>query len=969
MKNKKIVLKIGALATLALPISILVACGSSSTSSSTSTDSKETDSREANRKEITNFIENGVPTKYVSSDKNYEDTYLKRGFGAPGHGIEPFGIWGNVTKQKYDYGTIADSIGYNYGYLQTGKLFMIAYYHKNYNKLKNGDIRKSLKRIGDLISDIIKTKNNNMDKKLKLVGPQDEQEKIKNALKLFNLDDVLLSNPKNLTMYDYLGLKHLDSVFVQPRYTMSNPSEADAANKKAVLEYVGKYFSDLPYKLYQDFLSHTVEENEELAYAYNEVFGYTWDYRDAILGDRKSPSPSLTKNWFHEPKAADHFQDVSNSRVDNGHEDVINKSANKDGKSGYNDKLFQLTPYTFIPYYNAYSGEINSTSARGINVIDEGSPRYDKDLNVVSGKKTERHLEFGLFDSVSLTVNGVKETFDSDANDLNDAKSINGKVFHDMVNNQKISNISFHIREDKKWIDGETGNLTNNEITSEDFWYSIQNKSYSGAGPRNEVINAGGKEVESTQNNPPRSSVTKAIEEYISKSKLNRNSFSPPSKTDLVSKPYYISSYPTAYGIKPIDDSLETKKKFAPSKYNISFDFQEDADSSKTSLFWNRFFGSPSTNNLFAMPSQKIKESLNKQKEILKAAGLASEFDPEKPVIKYAVYFKYLYENISDYQFAGKYYLASSNESSVSWKRNDNYADPRWNNKKNTIETWTDVNIKRGGSFVNILKDEYINGKSVSMSLSGPELEGWKQEVLKKSKEEKEKIGLSFIKAQTSQGDVGDWFFTLALPFDYVSPESGKYFYNNNFAKVFYGATIKELWERPTIEKMVETLYYGHGLEFRSSIQSAINGTALIHSTRKNSQASGSNHGPEAVIPGTGTPKTIYDSKVFNRAAFGKNFVEVTKEDYREAEKTQEGRSIYLLKGEELRKLKENIANAIEEAGVNGKIKFELPLSYGSSNTVPMATYLDNYQKALNSLNDKISVVANLEPIEYLKDE
>ena len=703
------------------------------------------------------------------------------------------------------------------------------------------------------------------------------------------------------------------------------------------------------------------------------------------------------------------------------HRDIVVYSPAENGQNTNYGSASQLeAPLYFLASSNM-GNVLNSQMLGLFNKVKDGFDKYSEKSSktFIDGKYVDTikidakfnrgsHLEFALVKAVKLIFkDGTSETFDSDSNNKNDKHSINGDKFQKILDTKTVVNINFIYRDDfnkHHWIQQITGKKMGS-FKVEDIWTGIKISSF--LNDRTRKIN-----LESAFGPAEGDKVFKAINIMMSKGSDIKTRFKDTNQT----------TPPSFYEVE--GSYRLTKDQFRTSNKNNVIDekakiFRLSFEGTQTNRAFKSFWKNNFIDNggFFAYSTDEITRLIKKQENKMKEWAKANKIDFNKlkntEVYQSGVMQRDLAKNEKDHEVGGHYYVSSNEKKSFQVNQNLDYVDKRWLNLRNKKGERTTLNSMRY-EFIQdtplaptIMNEAYFQGFNIDgniKALSARELQ--------KALNNKKQYGLMHSSSYTSSNIIGDYSAFQLLPTfaigdkldnkgNPVHKSRPKYvFFNNNYAKLLWGHNIKELYEKARIgttdksstKDFTENYFGGPGLQFLSSLLAAINAYTVAKEFSTTSQETTTLLAPEGPITGkefkdgkapiryiahpplnvNKTPDDLLNISLRDvnavRTLSGKtnyDITTVTRKEYAE-QFTKAGLKASQRYGApkiKLDKLKQNIKEALDKAGIkqNEKVTWELPIGRGVTSPTKNQVY-EQLRKFVDSLDPRLNMVAEMNP-------
>ncbi|PAF55193.1 OppA family ABC transporter substrate-binding lipoprotein [Mycoplasmopsis agassizii] len=477
---------------------------------------------------------------------------------------------------------------------------------------------------------------------------------------------------------------------------------------------------------------------------------------------------------------------------------------------------YETIPYT-AEHTASYGGSNLTTqnllNANLISQVGVGEATYK---NLSEGKfeitnVTQNHLELTIAKDIRVTKSdGSVVIYDNDKHEIDGAKNGNfSSVMASSADTKSINHPNFlrdlstarklqiSVKSGIKWVDWQ-GNATKYEVKIDDFWYSfVRTKLLS---PDFRRTNGGSKEIDKN-----------LVDNYGVTTRFKDQ-----------------DSYPNEYlfSLFGVDSSnLVKRDTFIEKVENIEYltfnPLKETAD------FANMFLKTFVNNSVMAAaPSEYIKENYSKWNADLgiSPTGLASEMAiysygliPGKSQLD--IYKQYLY--------AGPYYMNSRNSITQIniFKKNKHFVIKSFADAKNVVNEYVEKYVEKKDSFASdnfllfkagdVAATDYTTLKESEKAEAKVE---WRQYNVPQQRTSLLMRTLPVV--QPSKLDTDEAKAKAA--FDKLVSNGEYKYYNDNFAKLMWGATAEELLVKGT-KSTTETFYHGTGLRFRTLFQAAWN--------------------------------------------------------------------------------------------------------------------------------------------------
>lgn len=289
--------------------------------------------------------------------------------------------------------------------------------------------------------------------------------------------------------------------------------------------------------------------------------------------------------------------------------------------------------------------------------------------------------------------------------------------------------------------------------------------------------------------------------------------------------------YDSNYGLqgKKIIQALfdpQLAREFVPNEqtFKLPIDSSVKLDGVASKSLWDSLFGKQSY--FAAVSDDETKKQIATKDDELKNIIGEEAFNKIKGTELYA---SGLYQRIispRDGQFvAGQYYFAESTAKLTVFKQNEDYIDDRWLNQVNSKKQKTTVQelriktITQSDITKTTLANEYKAGTSATSAFDNF---GAAQQIdiLQNMK----KWGLYLSAPFTSSKVSGGLSYFSLNP---LQDGNGKIFFNNNFAKLFYGDTLQNIQKNNDLSESIEYQTAGNGIQFRTNLAALANATGF----------------------------------------------------------------------------------------------------------------------------------------------
>ncbi|TQC54220.1 hypothetical protein E1I18_00390 [Mycoplasmopsis mucosicanis] len=504
-------------------------------------------------------------------------------------------------------------------------------------------------------------------------------------------------------------------------------------------------------------------------------------------------------------------------------------------------KAKEFSQDTSITYGSWQSRHYEATAASLIRKRIVGQPEIKKEFDRSTRQNSYKihkpsvwsyKLEYAK-SVIVTTKDGKVETFDKDDAQLldtpkdglyhealvqglsKDSKSINSQHFFETLKN--ATKLQFEVKKGTKWVDKE-GKETKYEVVPEDFYISWMRTRFLGVKERQVEGKLKGVEVAKLDE-----LLTNAADQgstYFSEQLRYPN--------DYIFGLYDIDVAPISQKDKFIEDGKITFNKLATSQVG------------KFDLLFSHLTASQ---EFSAAPSQYIKEMVEKGTiPQLKSFKDSSVVDsslinaiPKDSLLALAGTYWYGF-NTENNLYAGGYYYAGYDQSTQEekWVKNDHYVDQDWVKSDRSVREIRQRYFANGNEdqFKQTQWDDYLNGRIISIPyILVPDSD--KSKVDSKGEE----YGVKHLQSLNKNSLMFEqgWSFVPAfenLPedFDPAKKESidklvGEASYNDAFAKLAYGKTLRELLEdKIKGYDALQTFYTGKtATRFRNLLSLAIN--------------------------------------------------------------------------------------------------------------------------------------------------
>ncbi|MBG0730570.1 OppA family ABC transporter substrate-binding lipoprotein [Mycoplasma sp. 'Moose RK'] len=478
--------------------------------------------------------------------------------------------------------------------------------------------------------------------------------------------------------------------------------------------------------------------------------------------------------------------------------------------------------------YYTNSFLIQSVYENGLKIRQDGiasgsQNQKDKIFNYKIVEPTYRYKALVNAKAILVTKNdGSEAVFDNDEHeegylkqgentqqliiDLSskNPKSINSKKFTEELNDAK--KVQIFLKENVKWVDYQ-GNPTKFDVTPRDYWYGFRFQRLGDPDYRHQ--NGATEEIdkeasEKIPNFDPKST-------YFSNTVIN----------------FYLLDL---FGFDVSDFDNEDKYIQTYSGENTDFSGKKaitlQKGDKKEKAFFSAFFSQIITNGILRpAPSGFIDERVKKEAK-MKDGKLVGAFGETGDALKFGYYW-YTKDFKNDQLYNSPYTQTHWDRYRQSWKINKYYPRTGWQESLPYIFTKINNFYSKYNSpsdFANSQFNSYREGTIMGVSFNS--LNDSQKNLVAS---DQAKFGWE-LSRQISKNSLEKWYYSLLVPGSLkqkFSPETGVsfnenyYAFNDNFSKLNYGVSRKELASGGA--KIIDYISSGVGLEFRQIIANAWN--------------------------------------------------------------------------------------------------------------------------------------------------
>lgn len=446
-----------------------------------------------------------------------------------------------------------------------------------------------------------------------------------------------------------------------------------------------------------------------------------------------------------------------------------------------------------------------------------------------------------------------------------DAKSINSKQFQEVL--KKAKKLQFEVVKGQKWINNK-GEATKYEVVAKDFYYSWLRTTGRNVEQREKLLS------ESTDSQYKNGQKSDEIDKFINQKWLtpNSNFFTKSSK--------YFNEY--VYQFLSIDSSKFYKEELFIEGDKLTFNPLTEGKQGSFDLLFEHI---ATSQDFSAAPSQLLEEHDQDPDKVpvkpLRPQVEKTTTDEYRKILngtkgslasKIGLYWYGFHED--DVLTAGRYYYAGWNPSNreETYKLNPHYRkenpkDPiaKWKESRRIKEyrTWYQGDSLNENIFKTAVKNDFLRGK---LAFAPQSLLDKKDLDLFSNRQRD--YGASFIRENNPTTSPYQ-FLTSYIPYSQKHTNETKFNFNEHFAKLAFGASLKEIREGGKPTNLKDKLG-GTAVAFRTLINSAINWEYLakyISNDKKTAWVS-------LIAPNTAIQASDQNGKIVQPAEFADKFNE-----------------------------------------------------------------------------------------------